>query len=82
MRKLTSTRLKRIIAEEKKKLEKQGLISSDSKETKASDYANTLVNHIDFIQRLGIKEEILKKALATIREAKIRTKKKIIWGDR
>lgn len=58
--KLDVKKLKRIIAEEKKKLETKGLVSHDTKEDSWSGGDN-LVNKIDYIKKLGIKESALRK---------------------
>lgn len=58
--KLDVKKLKRIIAEEKKKLETKGLVSQDTKEDSWSGGDN-LVNKIDYIKKLGIKESALRK---------------------
>jgi hypothetical protein len=59
-RKLTPSLLKRIVVEEKKKLEKEGLLSSDALEN-AWDGGNNLVNKIDYVKKLGIRETTLRR---------------------
>ena len=54
-RKLTAKRLKQLINEEKKKMRKEGLLGSDTVDNAWSGGDN-LVNQIDFIKKLGIKE--------------------------
>jgi Holliday junction resolvasome RuvABC DNA-binding subunit len=68
--KLTPELLKRIIAEEKEKLEKLGLITNKAEEKDASEYASALVNKIDYVKKLGIKEAELKAKLQRISEVK------------
>ena len=52
---LTVERIKKIIEEEKKKLKDEGLISSHAEENAWSGGKN-LVNKVDYIKKLGIKE--------------------------
>jgi hypothetical protein len=68
--KLTPELLKRIISEEKAKLEKLGLITNKAEEKDASEYASALVNKIDYVKKLGIKEAELKAKLQRISEVK------------
>jgi len=58
--KLTVERIKRIIREEKKKLKDEGLISSETTEDAWSGGKN-LVNKVDYVKKLGIKERKLRK---------------------
>jgi len=58
--KLDVKMLKKIIAEEKKKLEGEGVISHDTKED-AWAGGDNLVGKIDYIKKLGIKESTLRK---------------------
>ena len=70
-KRLTVEKLKKIISEEKKKLKDQGLISVDTVEDAWSGGKN-LVNQVDFIKKLGIKESIYRKKtekLAKLRKA-------------
>jgi hypothetical protein len=57
---LSVSTIKRIIQEEKKKLEKEGLISSDAVES-AWAGGDNLVNKVDYIKKLGIKEAKLRQ---------------------
>ena len=66
---LSINRIKEIIREEKSKLEKADLISSEAVENAWSGGDN-LVNKVDYIKQLGIKE------------AKLRTKANIYKGLR
>ena len=75
--KLTPSVLKRIIAEEKKKLEKKGLLGTDAKEANFGS-GDVLVNAINYIEKLGIKEQKLKNELRKIREQKTALKRKIL----
>lgn len=70
IQKLSPELLKRIIAEEKEKLEKLGLITNKAIEKDASEYASALVNKIDYVKKLGIKEAQLKAELKRISEVK------------
>jgi hypothetical protein len=70
IKKLTPELLKRIISEEKEKLEKLGLITNKAIEKDASEYATALVNKIDYVKKLGIKEAVLKAKLDRISEVK------------
>jgi hypothetical protein len=70
IKKLTPELLKRIISEEKEKLEKLGLITNKAIEKDASEYATALVNKIDYVKKLGIKEAELKAKLDRISEVK------------
>ena len=56
---LTLKRIKQIIREEKKSLKNAGLISSDTVEDAWSGGDN-LVHKIDYIKKLGIKEQTLR----------------------
>ena len=75
--KLTPSKLKRMIAEEKKKLKEKGLIASDAKEVDADGYADTLVNHINYITKLGIKEAKLIEEANKIRAIRKKLSNKI-----
>ena len=57
---LSVERIKQIIREEKSKIEKGSLISSDAVENAWSGGDN-LVNKVDYIKQLGIKEAKLRK---------------------
>ena len=60
MHKLTVEKIKQIIIEERKKLEDEGLISS---ETTSDAWAGgkNLVKAVDYVKKLGIKEQKLRK---------------------
>lgn len=73
--KLTPSRLKQIIAEERKKLEDAGLLTKTAEEVDAGDYAKALVNKIDFVKKLGIKESKLKRKLFLIQKLKNKVSK-------
>lgn len=73
--KLTPARLKKIIAEERDRLEKLGMISKKAEEVDAKDYAKALVNKIDFVKKLGIKEFKLRRQLEIIKELKKRKRR-------
>ena len=57
---LSVNRIKQIISEERSKLEKQGLIASDTVED-AWAGGDNLVNKVDYIKQLGIKEAKLRR---------------------
>jgi|TARA_R110002020_G_scaffold37124_11_gene112037 hypothetical protein len=78
--KLSFGRLKRIVIEEKKKMQKKGIIPVDSVETVDDAWAGgeNLVNQIDFIKKLGIKETKLREAADQIARARVLIKKKIV----
>ena len=72
--------LRRIVLQEKKKLQKAGVIPVDSVETTEDAWAGgkNLVNQIDFVKKLGIKEAKLRKAADKISRARQIIKKKIV----
>ena len=74
---LTPSKLKRMIAEEKKKLQDKGLISNKAKEVKADGFADTLVNHINYITKLGIKEAKLIEEANKLRSIRKKLAQKI-----
>ena len=76
--KLTPKKLQRMIAEEKKKLKAKGLISNKAEEVDADGYANSLVNQINYIKKLGIKEQKLIGEIKKIRQIRSLLKKKLI----
>lgn len=88
-KKLTSKYLKRLIAEERTKLIKQGYIQETletgvtdtekvkAEETDADEIAGSLAKDVDFIKALKIEEARLTKRLGTIREMKSRVISKI-----
>ena len=67
-RRLTFSDLKRIVLEEKKKMQKAGIIPVDDVETVEKAWAggDNLVNKIDFVKKLGIKEAALKRKASKI----------------
>ena len=67
-----------MIAEEKKKLKAKGLISNKAEEVDADGYANSLVNQINYIKKLGIKEQKLIGEIKKIRQIRSLLKKKLI----
>lgn len=78
--KLTSQMLKKIIEEEASKFGKMTDTedaANDAAETDADEFANSLEKHVDFMKALKIEETRLVNRLARIREARIRTAKKI-----
>jgi hypothetical protein len=83
--KLTTTVLKKIIAEEVSKFRESKLFgdmqstedaAKDADEVNADEYADSLENHIDHYKALGLEESRLIKRLAQIHEAKKKVAKK------
>jgi uncharacterized protein YgfB (UPF0149 family) len=78
--KLTPKLLKRIIEEEvasfgdMEDVEKK---ASDTEETDADEYADSLEKHIDYVKALKVEEGRLQKRLLKIRETKQRVLKKL-----
>jgi len=77
--KLTSDVLKKIIAEEVAKFQESKLFgdmestedaAKDAEEVEASEYADSLENHINHYKALGLEEARLIKRLGQIHEAK------------
>ena len=79
-RKLSFSQLKRIVLEEKKKMQKSGIIPVDKVETKEDAWSggDNLVNHINFVKKLGIQESNLRNRANKIARARHLLKKKII----
>ena len=77
VKKLTAARLKELISEEKKKMKKEGLLGSETVED-AWTGGDNLVNQIDFIKKLGIKEAKLMRDARNIARVRQALKKKII----
>jgi regulator of replication initiation timing len=84
--KLTTTVLKKIIAEEVSKFRESKLFGNmqstedaakDADEVDADEYADSLENHIDHYKALGLEETRLIKRLAQIHEAKKAAAKKV-----
>lgn len=82
--KLTTTVLKRIIAEEVAKFQEAKLFGDmesvedvDAEEVDASEYADSLEHHIDHYKALGLEEARLVKRLSQIQEAKKTVAKKV-----
>ncbi len=69
---LTPDLLKRIIAEEKRKLK------VDTKEVKAKDLASSLANHVDYLKALKIQETDLRKKLSKVINERKRIKDQLI----
>ena len=76
-KKLTLETLKKMVLEEKKKLQKQGIISSDTKEDSWAGGEN-LVNKIDYVKKLGMVEAKLRKKADRLSKARAALRKKII----
>jgi hypothetical protein len=79
---LTFSKLKKIVLQEKKKLQKKGIISTDSVETveNAWEGGDNLVKHIDFLKQLGITEAKLRIKANKLSRARDILKKKIVRG--
>tara|TARA_B100000214_G_scaffold371166_1_gene347060 strand:+ start:772 stop:1023 length:252 start_codon:yes stop_codon:yes gene_type:complete len=75
--KLTPAVLRKMIAEEKKKMSSSDTISSDAKKDAWAGGSN-LVQKVDYIKALDIKEAALKKKLKLIEGAKKILKQQII----
>jgi hypothetical protein len=82
--KLTTTVLKKIIAEEVAKFKEAKLFGDmkdvedvDADEVDADELADSLEHHIDHYKALGLEESRLVKRLAQIQEAKKRVAKKV-----
>tara|TARA_B100000131_G_C17656480_1_gene426352 strand:+ start:187 stop:474 length:288 start_codon:yes stop_codon:yes gene_type:complete len=75
--KLTPDLLKRLVLEEKDKLQKELANASEAKE-KAWAGGDNLVNKIDYIKKLGIKEAKLVRLLKTVRKARTAAKSSIM----
>ena len=81
-KKLTFKDLKRIVLEEKKKIEKKVVTSVDDVETVDDAWAGgeNLVNKIDFIKKLGIKESKLRNRANKLSKIRSEIKKRIVKG--
>jgi len=82
--KLTTTVLKRIIAEEVAKFKEAKLFGDmesvedvDAKEVDADELADSLEHHVDHYKALGLEEARLVKRLYQIQEAKKKVAKKV-----
>ena len=75
--KLNTQTLKQIISEEKKKLKDQGLLQSDTIED-AWAGGDNLVNKIDYIKTLGIKEAKLRRKADSISHLRRKLKANIV----
>jgi hypothetical protein len=76
--KLTVNKIKRIIEEEKKKLKDQGVLKTPETVKDAWSGGNNLVNKIDYIKKLEIKEQKLRKKADIYAEYRKKLKRKII----
>lgn len=78
-RKLSPRSLRRLVLEEKKRLdEKKAELTSKAREVDADEYADTLAKDIDFVKALKIKEGKLQAALAQVRERKKKIQQRIL----
>ncbi len=77
---LTFSKLKKIVLEEKKKLQKKGIISADSVQTVEDAWSggDNLVKHVDFIKQLEITETKLRVKADKLSRARDILKKKIV----
>ena len=78
--KLTYEKLKAIIAEEKKKLKGKDILKSEDLDVVEDAWSggDNLVNHVDFIKKLGIKEAKLRNQADRISKARKILKRKLI----
>ena len=76
--KLTRGLLNKIIQEEVMKFKADAPAKKDAKETEPGDLADTLAKKVEFAEALKIEEKKLLNKLKKIREARIRTLKKIV----
>ena len=74
-KKLTLETLKKMVLEEKKKLQAKGIITSDTQEDAWSGGDN-LVNKIDYVKKLSMIEASLKRKVAKISKARKAIEKK------
>ena len=74
---LTPALLKKLVLEEKQKINKELEASSEAKE-QAWAGGDNLVHKIDYVKKLGIKEAKLAKLLKTVRKARNVAKSSII----
>jgi len=82
--KLTTTVLKKIIAEEVAKFKEAKLFGDmesvedvDAEEVDADEFADSLEHHVDHYKALGLEEARLVKRLSQIQEAKKKVAKKV-----
>ena len=77
---LTLKRLKRIVLEEKKKMQKAGVIPVDDVETVEDAWSGgkNLVHQVNFIKALGIKEARLRRKADKVSRARQIIKKRLI----
>ena len=80
--KLTPGMLRKIVLEEKSKIEDEmnesEKLVKEPKEVEADEYAGTLEKEIDFMKALKIKEGKARDALARIQEAQKNSKARIV----
>lgn len=79
-RRLTFKDLKKIVLEEKKKMQKAGIIPVEDVKTVEKAWAggDNLVNKIDFVKKLGITETKLKQKAQKISKIRSVLKKNIV----
>ena len=79
-RRLTFNNLKKIVLEEKKKMQKAGIIPVDDVKTVEKAWAggDNLVNQIDFVKKLGIKESNLRKKAEKISRIRAEIKRRLV----
>ena len=79
-KKLNFSKLKKIVIEEKKKMQKAGILPVEKVETVKDAWSggDNLVNHIDFVKKLGIQESKLRQRANKIARARQLLKKKIV----
>jgi len=79
-RRLTFKNLKKIVLEEKKKMQKAGIIPVDDVKTVEKAWAggDNLVNQIDFVKKLGIKESRLRRKAQKISRIRAEIKRRLV----
>ena len=78
--KLSSSVLRRIIAEEASKFKRDTpeAAAKDTEEVEADEYADTLEKHVDMMKNLKMEENRLTRRLKKIREEKMLVAKRIV----
>ena len=77
---LTLRQLKRIVIQEKKKMQKAGILPVEDVETVEDAWSGgkNLVNQINFVKKLGIKEARLRQKADKIARARFLIKKRLM----
>ena len=77
-RRLSPRSLRRLVIEEKKRLDEKAELTSKAREVDADEYASTLAKDIDFVKALKIKEGKLQAMLSQVRERKKKIQQRIL----